>query len=109
MGQGWLTRAWTWPTLALVVLVFGVGLGRASDGDDLPALIERQRQRLEDQRRQLERLRQQITQLEDQRQQGGQPPADDPPAPDPGAVKKVVGDYLKDNPGAGMPPGVQTG
>jgi hypothetical protein len=30
-------------------------------------------------------------------------------APDPDAVKKVVADYLKQNPGAGMPPSVQTG
>jgi hypothetical protein len=28
---------------------------------------------------------------------------------DDAAVKKIVGDYLKDNPGAGMPSGVQTG
>ena len=30
-------------------------------------------------------------------------------AVDPDAVKKIVADYLKDNPGAGMPPSVQTG
>ena len=40
---------------------------------------------------------------------GVQPAAADAPKLDDAAVKKIVSDYLKDNPGAGMPPSVQTG
>jgi hypothetical protein len=102
-----------------VLLLAAVVPGRADDASDLHALLEQQRQQLEAQRRQFDQLRQQITHLEEQR---GQAVADPPPAavkpgagdqakaaPDPDAVKKVVADYLKDNPGAGVPPGVQTG
>ncbi|HZT83413.1 MAG TPA: hypothetical protein VFA26_24495, partial [Gemmataceae bacterium] len=72
-------------------------------------------QQLRQQRRQLEELNAELGRAEEQRRRPAAPPAADPPpkdarpAPDPEAVKKIVGDYLKDNPGAGMPPGVQTG
>ncbi len=118
MGQGRLAgrpRRWL---LACVLLLAGAGLGRAENSDaELRRLIEQQRQMLENQKRRLEQMRQQLDQVEKQRSApvaaGGDPAsaaaAKDLGAPDPDAVKKVVGDYLKDNPGAGMPPSVQTG
>ncbi len=67
------------------------------------------------QRRQLQELNAELGRVEEQRRRQAARPATDPPkksdtpAPDPEAVKKIVGDYLKDNPGAGVPPSVQTG
>ena len=107
------TRARWWMVVAALVAL--AGLARADDAADLRALIDRQRQQLEHQRQELEALKKNLTRLEEQ---GGQAPvATDPApapgattaAPDPDAVKKVVGDYLKANPGAGVPPSVQTG
>ncbi len=78
------------------------GVGRAADPDaNLRALVEQQGRQIEELRRQLQAVR----------------PAGDGAAPqgggevkvDDAAVKKIVADYLKDNPGAGMPSGVQTG
>jgi hypothetical protein len=98
---------------ALVGTIFLVlsaaGAARAGDEADLRALVEQQARRIEEQKRKIAEIRQQLEQV------GPADPApakgDDPPAakPDEAAVKKVVADYLKDNPGAGMPPSVQTG
>jgi hypothetical protein len=86
---------------------------RAGDPAALRDLIEQQRRQLEQQQQQIDRLAKQLSEAEAKRGQAPppQPPAADPvkAAPDTDAVKKVVGDYLKDNPGAGVPPGVQTG
>jgi hypothetical protein len=86
--------AWT-----AAVLVASAGASRAGDSEaDLKAKVE-------EQGRQIELLKQQI--------QGGiRPAADTKPADaklDDTAVKKIVADYLKDNPGSGMPASVQTG
>jgi hypothetical protein len=88
------------------------GLGQAGDPAELRGLLEQQRRQLEAQRQQIDALTKQLSEVEAKRRQ--QQAADDPKddakaAPDPDAVKKVVADYLKDNPGAGVPPGVQTG
>jgi hypothetical protein len=109
------------------VLVAAAGLGRADDGDaDLGQLIERQRQQLARQREQLEQLKAKLDKVEAHSlpdaaspgpaaspgataDAGEGPDASTLGAPDPEAVKNVVADYLKQNPGAGMPPGVQTG
>src|SRR5262249_21602522 len=79
------------------------GVSRAGDNDaDLRALIQ-------EQGKQIEALKQQLQTVSS----GVKPAAEaaDPAAPklDDQAVKKIVADYLKENPGAGMPPGVQTG
>ena len=115
MAQDWRvgTRVRWW--LAAAVFLTLAGVGRADDAAELRTLIEQQRQRLEQQRRQLEQLKKDLGRLEEQ---AGDPPAPGDgaaggtsaaAAPDPDAVKKVVGDYLKANPGAGVPPGVQAG
>jgi hypothetical protein len=120
MGQGRLARRPRHWLLAGLLLLAAAGVGRAEDSDaELRRLIEQQRQMLEGQKRRLEEMRQQLDHVEKQRsapakEDGGDPApaadaAKDQGAPDPDAVKKITGDYLKDNPGAGMPPSVQTG
>jgi hypothetical protein len=81
------------------ILLAAAGVSRAGDNDaELRALIEAQG-------KQIEALKQQL--------QTVKPAADgaDPTSPklDDDAVKKIVADFLKENPGAGMPPSVQTG
>jgi hypothetical protein len=98
--------AWNWSAslpkrlaYSCAVLLAIACVSRAGDNDaELRALIEAQG-------KQIEALKQQL--------QTVKPAAEtaDPAAPklDDEAVKKIVADFLKDNPGAGMPPGVQTG
>jgi hypothetical protein len=90
-------------------LLAAAGLGWAGDNDDLRRLVEQQAKQLEAQARQIEELRRMI-------ESRGLTPAAAAEAADPAkpalsdaAVKKLIGEYLKDNPGAGMPPSVQTG
>jgi hypothetical protein len=87
-----------------MLAVSATGLGRADDGvDDLKALIEQQGRQIEELKRQVDAKLAVRT--------GEQNTAKDPAAPqmDEGAVKRIVADYLKENPGAGMPSSVQTG
>jgi hypothetical protein len=120
MARRRFTRAGAHAGLAAAAVLALAGLLHADDPAELRTLIEQQRRQLQEQQRQIEQLAQQLGQVEAKRRQAaGQQPAGDPaPADggdpdraktDPDAVKKVVGDYLKDNPGAGMPSGVQTG
>jgi hypothetical protein len=87
------------------------GPARAGDSEaELRALIEQQNRQIQEQNRQLEMLKQRLDSMSSQTTATADAKADDKKAaPDPEAVKKIVGDYLKDNPGAGVPPGVQTG
>jgi hypothetical protein len=96
--------AWAPVALGVPLLLFLNLAGRAAgDGTaDLRAVVEQQARRIEDQKRKIDEVKAQLEKL------GGPAPAA-PAAPDPDAVKKVVGDYLKDNPGAGLPPSVQAG
>jgi hypothetical protein len=96
-----------WPTC--LIFVTGTGRTRAGDGDaDLRARVAEQARRIEEQKRKIEEVKSLLD-------KAGAAPASTPAAaapkaaPDEDAVKKIVGDYLKDNPGAGMPSGVQTG
>jgi hypothetical protein len=66
---------------------------------ELRALLEKQQQ-------QIEALKQQLDGRSVTPAAAGDPAA---PKLDEAAVKKIVADYLSDNPGAGMPSGVQTG
>jgi hypothetical protein len=114
-------------TVGLGALLVGVAaalLGptaasRAGDAEaELRALIEQQNRQIQQQNQQLEELKRRLDDLATQTTTAN---ADAKPADkkddkkdekaklDEDAVKKVVGDYLKDNPGAGMPSGVQTG
>jgi hypothetical protein len=93
----WLTRFRKYLAITCVTLLATAGASRAADDEaDL-------RRQLDEQAKQIQELRKMI-------QNGGvQPAAADTPKLDDAAVKKIVESYLKENPGAGMPPGVQTG
>src|SRR5262245_6132370 len=99
--------------LSCVILLATAGLARAGDNDaDLRNLVEQQAKQLQEQAKQLEELRRLMESrgitpaaAVDGADKAGPAKA----ALDEGAVKKIVTDYLKDNPGAGMPPSVQTG
>jgi hypothetical protein len=72
--------------------------GRAEDSTaELRALIDAQNRKIEALQQQVQAARVQPA------------AATDTKPLDADSVKKIVGDYLKDNPGAGMPSGVQTG
>jgi hypothetical protein len=89
---------------------FGLFLGSCGtilageDKTDLRTLLEQQARTLEQQKRELEALQQRIDQASDAAAPAGQ---SDPPKED--TVQSAVADYLKNHPGAGMPPSVQTG
>jgi hypothetical protein len=75
----------------------------AASADDLKAQLEAQQKRIEE----LEAL---VRGGQLRPAAGEADKAGDPPKPlDDAAVKKIVADYLKDNPGAGVPSGVQIG
>ena len=67
------------------------------------------RRMIEEQQRQIEGLKQQIDQRVANQEASKQSTDPSLPLLDGDAVKKIVADYLRDNPGAGMPSGVQTG
>lgn len=107
----WWKRLPKTPLLGVCAAVLvQTGVGRAEDNStDLRTLVEQQN-------KQIQQLKERLDAVT------GAPPAKDAaaaPANNPGdpakaaldeeAVKKIVTDYLKDNPGAGMPPSVQTG
>lgn len=89
---------------ATMLLLTGAGVARADDNGDLRALIEQQNRQIEELKQQVQAIRSsQPAAPTTQPKEGAKASLDDV------AVKKIVGDYLKDNPGAGMPSGVQTG
>jgi hypothetical protein len=97
MFRFWLKGVRKYLAITCVTLLATAGVSRAEDKDA-------------DLRRQLAEQAKQIQELKQMIQNGGvQPAAADTPKLDDAAVKKIVESYLKDNPGAGMPPSVQTG
>jgi hypothetical protein len=86
-----------------VILFIHPCRGRAQDKDgELRALIEQQGKEIQELKKQLEALKT-APGAPAATSDSAQPQIDD------SAVKRIVADYLKENPGAGMPPGVQTG
>ena len=103
---------WGSAPLGVIVLLLlaAAGVGRADDAADLRSLVEQQARRIAEQKRKIAEIQRQLEQFDagaDPSAPAGGDPA--PARPDEAAVKKVVADYLKDNPGAGMPPSVQAG
>src|SRR6516165_3804866 len=99
MARYWLASWRKRLACSCAMFLAAAGVSRAGDNDaELRALIEAQGKQIEALKKQLQTVK---------------PAAEtaDPAAPklDDEAVKKIVADFLKDNPGAGMPPGVQTG
>jgi hypothetical protein len=108
MFQHWLSelRAYLAGSCAALALAAGTaGACRAQDvNTQNAAALQAQ---IAAQQRQIEELKQMM------QSRAVQPAAADADKADvkldEAAVKRIVGDYLKDNPGAGMPPSVQTG
>lgn len=86
-------------------------VARAGDDDaQLKKLLEQQGKQIEELQRQLDAVKAQgATQPAAAAAPADPKPAGDKKSLDDEAVKKIVADYLKDKPGAGMPSGVQTG
>ena len=102
-------KRWKWWQRVLagtgVVLLAGTGAVRADDEtQELRRLIQQQGQQIQQLQQQL-----QTTQIQAASQTEAAKPDDGKAKIDDAAVKKIVSEYLKENPGAGMPPSVQTG
>jgi hypothetical protein len=102
--------------MALAGLLLVAGTGSAGETEaELKALIERQGKLIEEQGRQLEEQGRELQELKKRLEEtiAAPNPADSAAPPkgeaDPEAMRKIIADYLRDNPGAGMPPSVQTG
>lgn len=85
-------------------LALGVSAGTSRAADDATEL----RQMLDQQRKQIDELKQRLDKAEASKAAAAKAPATATPLNET-AVKGIVADYLKANPGAGMPPSVQTG
>ncbi len=96
-------RFLAWGT-ALAVLLGAAGAGGA---DDTPAPLRRL---VEEQQQEIRRLQKEIDELDARANTAADGPDKTPRyALDQDTVKKIVDDYFRANPGAGMPSGVQTG
>ncbi len=101
MRAKWLRTPYPFLLAACGVLGVSGGWCRAQDNAaELRKLVEQQGKQIEELQRQLGALSQHPA-----------PPVDPAarPALDDNAVKGIVKEYLKENPGAGMPPSLQTG
>jgi hypothetical protein len=95
-------------------LLISIGLCRADDnGTELRTLVEQQGKQIEELKRQLKAVSENSAGKENAARSASSEPAaagdQAKPGLDDAAVKNIVADYLKENPGAGMPPSVQTG
>ena len=101
MNPQWLKRFPKLPLAVCAALLASGGAGHAGDNDaDLRALVEQQSKQIQALKEKLDAVASTPTRTST---------ADPAAAVDSDAVKKIVADYLKENPGAGMPPSVQTG
>jgi hypothetical protein len=111
MYKHWLSelRAYLAGSCAALALAAGTaGACRAQDvSTQNAAALQAQ---IAAQQKQIEELKQMIQSRDVQPAAADADKADKPDVKlDENAVKRIIGDYLKDNPGAGMPPSVQTG
>lgn len=102
--------SWRWGKIGVAgaCLVIGLQAGRARAADkddaDLKALIQAQQQQIQQLKAQMDALN---AKQAAQPRAGAAAPAGGAALTD-DSVKKLIADYLKDHPGAGMPPSVQT-
>jgi hypothetical protein len=113
------------PALVSAGLLFLAAAGSSRAGDDeaaLRSLVEQQSKLIEAQNKQLEELKRRLDALgkaagkkedakEEKKDDSKEDKKDDEKEgkAETEKINKAVSDYLKDHPGAGMPPGVQTG
>jgi hypothetical protein len=100
-----ISGPWGWALLVSAGLALCAGTSRAGENDaDLLKIIQQQQQELNELQRRIDERAHAVAAPADAAPQGpGRVVIDDR------AVKTIVADYLRENPGAGMPPGVQTG
>jgi hypothetical protein len=109
MSRTWLKGLRKYLLGTCAAFLVSTGVSRAQDKDaDLRSLIEEQGRQIQELKKQLEEQKHYPVTMT-----GGEEPKakkkEDKKQLDEDAVKKIVAGYLKDNPGAGMPSGVQTG
>jgi hypothetical protein len=97
---GIVCGAWCLAVALAVAMTAKQGL---ADDPELRALIERQSKEIEELRRRIEMVRAARPPQTVDARQSSEPLIDD------GAVRRIVAAYLAENPGAGMPDGVQSG
>lgn len=103
MFMNWFLRMRKVPLGVCAALLIHTGTSRAGDPDtELLKLIEQQKAQIEELKQRLDAIATNPIEAT-----GAADPTK--PSMDEAAVKKIVADYLKDNPGAGMPSGVQSG
>jgi hypothetical protein len=100
MFMEWLQGWRKYLTASCAALLVTAGAGRAED-PDLRRLIEEQGKQIQALKQQLEAQKTPVA--ADGQAQAAQPQLNE------AAVKQIIAGYLKDNPGAGVPSGVQTG
>jgi hypothetical protein len=101
VGQ-WVKRMRKYRLAFWAAILFSSGVSRAGENEaELRTLIEQQSKQIQELKQRLDAVT----------APAGNGSGIDPAKPnlDDSAVKKIVSEYLKENPGAGMPPSVQTG
>jgi hypothetical protein len=111
MGLKWPLGLWKY-ALACLAVAWCAGVTRAGENEvDLRTLVEQQQQ-------QIQELKKRLDSQSAQAPAAAAPNGDgDAAAPvdngriviDDAQIKRIIADYLQQNPGAGMPPGVQVG
>jgi hypothetical protein len=104
MSRYKLSKRWLCVVATAAALSLSPGASRAGEKEtELRALIEEQNKQIEELKQRLDNLGKAPAPAEGAKADPAKPNLDNE------AVKKIVSDYLKENPGAGMPPSVQTG
>ena len=108
MPRTWSKWSRRWLLGVCAALLLNAAAARAGDSDaELRALIEQQNRQIQELKQRLDATAPREGEaVASDKKQGA---AEGDKKLDESAVKKIVADYLKDNPGAGMPPSVQTG
>jgi outer membrane murein-binding lipoprotein Lpp len=103
MFASWLKRFSKVPLGICTAMLVQTGVSWAGENEpDLRSLVEQQN-------KQIQALKERLDAVASADPAAKEGAADPAKALDESAVKKIVSDYLKENPGAGMPPSVQTG
>jgi hypothetical protein len=114
MGRFWLRGLGKSLACACVGLLAAAGLSRADEAE-LKAQLEAQQKQIQELKAMIQASKDAATKDPPKKEEAKKdedkkdPAKKEDPKLDEATVKKLVGDYLRDNPGAGMPSGVQTG
>lgn len=106
----WLKELRKFALGTCVALVMSTGVSRAAENDaELRSLLEQQAKQIEELKQRLDAVAQDAGAKEGEPKPVAAPGLPNKIEIEEGALRKIVADYLKDNPGAGMPASVQTG